>query len=119
MLILTGKTLTALAVSSTVMREQPKKKVIVICPKTLIGSWESQFELWLGMSGKVTTNLDFFLAVTANVTLVTNYESLPKVNEKLGTNSFIALVIFDEFHIAKNNQTKDYKNMKEVCNFLK
>ncbi|KAH6914098.1 RAD54B protein [Coprinopsis sp. MPI-PUGE-AT-0042] len=117
-----GKTLQTIALVWTLLRQTPYagagptcKKVLIVCPVSLITNWKSEFHKWLGRDrigitvvDKDKVNIDAFFYNKTQHVLIIGYERLRTVIEKVSTSvPAIDLIICDEGHRLKsaNNKT--------------
>ena len=85
------------------------KKILVICPATIKENWRREMEKWFVRDmgriqiAKPDSNLDAEI-------IITNYESVSKLNGKLVQIDF-DLMIIDEAHFIKNQKTLRYMSI--------
>ncbi|TFK25490.1 RAD54B protein [Coprinopsis marcescibilis] len=117
-----GKTMQTIALIWTMLRQNPysgagpiAKKVLIVCPVSLITNWKSEFHKWLGKDRLGITvvntekvNIDQFFYNKTQQVLIIGYERLRTVIDKVSTSvPPIDLIICDEGHRLKsaNNKT--------------
>ena len=115
-----GKTLQTIALIWTLLKQNPiyedgpvVKKVLIVCPVTLINNWRKEFSKWLGnmrisvfvMDSTKARIKDFTKGVVYNVMII-GYEKLRTVIDELHEGRGIDLVIADEGHRLKSQQAK-------------
>ena len=123
-----GKTLQSVALIYTMLKSgitadglPTCKKVIIVCPCSLVKNWDNEFSKWLG-AGTVKTmalaendrktvekNIDSFVKTNIHNVLIVSYETLRTHVERLNKDprSACDLLVCDEAHRLKNadNQT--------------
>lgn len=115
-----GKTLTTIALIWTMLKQTPYygeqpivKKVMIVCPATLIENWRKEFVKWLGrdrvgvyIAGEKRTRItDFTKGKQYNVCII-GYERLRTVQKDLQKGAAIDLVVADEGHRLKTATNK-------------
>lgn len=108
-----GKTMQAILAARLLWRQQAINRVLIICPKPLISTWQDEIAKWW-RSAEFNTRLPgkdrrFFLKLaTDNVTIkIINYEALAKEAEWLKEQRFTHdLIIIDEAQRIKNPASK-------------
>lgn len=114
-----GKTLQTIALIWTLVKQNPIykddpviKKVLIVCPVTLVQNWKKEFRKWLGRDklgvmsfGDEGSRLSMFDGRNFKVMIV-GYERLQKIAEDLSRGANIDLVICDEGHRLKSLQNK-------------
>lgn len=117
-----GKTLQTIALIWTLVKQNPiykddpvVKKVLIVCPVTLVQNWRKEFRKWLGRDklgvmsfGDDGSRLSMFDGRNFKV-MVVGYERLTKIAEDLARGAGIDLVICDEGHRLKTLQNKSAK----------
>lgn len=99
----TGKTPTLLET----LNRKKAKKVIIVCPASLIYTWESQVKAWTKLTpyvveSKTSNNLISF-PVTGGA-LIVSKNLLPKIIDELAKTNFDVAVV-DEAHFLRNYKT--------------
>ena len=120
-----GKTLQSIALIWTLLKQNPIygaggviKKVLVVCPVTLIDNWKKEFRSWLGninigvmvADGKMKLT-DFTHGASYSV-LIVGYERMRGIAEELDKGAGIDLVIVDEGHRLKKENNKAAQAIK-------
>lgn len=105
-----GKTLQAIAAFEGMQRSDEIENVLVVCPKSLIGTWEAEISLWaprlctVALYSSIASREWETVAAQCHVA-ITNYEAIRKNRPSRGA---FDLVIFDEIHKLKNSQSLNY-----------
>ena len=105
-----GKTIQALGLINV---DSSINKVLVICPATLKSNWKREAEKWLirPMKVIVADSAKYVpLPEHGYNVIITNYEMVGKINDKLASVDWDLLVI-DEAHYIKNNRTIRYSSI--------
>ncbi|KAL6929678.1 hypothetical protein ACO0SA_001082 [Hanseniaspora valbyensis] len=136
-----GKTLQCLALLWTLIKQGPRgtpmiQKAIIVCPSSLVGNWANEIVKWLGpntltplaMTGKkqATGGLSVKDAITnwasaqnrqiTRPVLIISYETL-RLNIKALGNSEVGLLLADEGHRLKNEESLTFKALNSInCN---
>lgn len=122
-----GKTLQTIALIWTLVKQNPIyhadpviKKVLIVCPVTLVQNWKKEFRKWLGRDrlgvmsfGDNGSRLSMFDGKNFKVMIV-GYERLQKIAEDLTRGAGIDLVICDEGHRLKSLQNKSTKAIETL-----
>ncbi|KFZ03060.1 hypothetical protein V501_09428, partial [Pseudogymnoascus sp. VKM F-4519 (FW-2642)] len=123
-----GKTLQSIALIWTLLKQNPIsgdgpaiKKVLVVCPVTLIDNWKKEFRSWLGninigvmvADGKMKLT-DFTHGASYSV-LIVGYERMRGIAEELGQGAGIDLIIVDEGHRLKKENNKAAQAIKGLA----
>ena len=127
-----GKTLQSIALIWTLLKQNPIsgsggviKKVLVVCPVTLIDNWKKEFRSWLGninigvmvADGKMKLT-DFTHGASYSV-LIVGYERMRGIADELDKGSGIDLVIVDEGHRLKKENNKAAQAIKGLSTLRK
>ena len=122
-----GKTLTSMTIVDTLIKEKEITNVVVVCPKTLYGTWQDQirehtdfgpaFEFHATKLGQKEYSTK--LALSASVTFyLVNYESFrsprPELVNYLNTVASRAVVILDESTKIKSPASQQTKGTKKL-----
>ena len=122
-----GKTLQTIALIWTLIKQNPVykvepviKKVLIVCPVTLVQNWKREFRKWLGSDrlgvmsfGDEGSRLSMFDGRNFKVMIV-GYERLQKIAEDLSRGAGIDLVVCDEGHRLKSLQNKSTKAIETL-----
>ncbi|KAF2663738.1 hypothetical protein BT63DRAFT_407326 [Microthyrium microscopicum] len=115
-----GKTLQTITLIWTLLKQNPLyqvgpvvKKVLIVCPVTLINNWRKEFRKWLGndrigvfvLDDKGNKLSDFTMGMSYNVMIV-GYEKLRSIQDELKKGSGVDLIIADEAHRLKTAKNK-------------
>jgi SNF2 family DNA or RNA helicase len=105
-----GKTLMAIAI----MIANPKKKTLIILPKTLVFQWKAQIEKFTSFHTEVLTSntSDFESKVSKNTVYLISQSQLNKRNSEVGKTGVHLIewdrIIVDEAHFLRNKKSKTY-----------
>ncbi|EKM80843.1 hypothetical protein AGABI1DRAFT_71424 [Agaricus bisporus var. burnettii JB137-S8] len=116
-----GKTLQTIALVWTLLKQNPYlgagpvvKKVMIVCPVSLMNNWRSEFYKWLGRDrvgiatySKDPIELHGFKNSSTHPILIIGYERLRSMVPQ------IDLIICDEGHRLKSSQTKTNQMFKD------
>lgn len=114
-----GKTLQTLTLIRCAIITKVVKKIVVVCPLTLLKVWERECTKWMGnkLSPLVTLgSSDEITKIVKNFVdydyrfLIISYENFYKHSEALSKKS--DLLIFDEGHRLKNKKSKFIKKIQ-------
>lgn len=122
-----GKTLQTIALIWTLVKQNPiykaepvVKKVLIVCPVTLVQNWKKEFRKWLGRDkiGVMSfedkgSRLSFFDGRNFKV-MVVGYERLRTIAEELTRGAGIDLIVCDEGHRLKTLQNKSAKAIQAL-----
>lgn len=123
-----GKTLQTIALVWTLLKQSPVwedgpvvKKVLIVCPATLINNWRKEFRKWLGnerigvlvAESNKTRFTDFTKGKSYSVMII-GYEKLRNVQAELQKGSGVDIVIADEGHRLKSAQNKSALAIKSL-----
>jgi DNA repair and recombination protein RAD54B len=115
-----GKTLQTITLIWTLLKQNPiyetlpvVKKVLIVCPVTLISNWRKEFRKWLGRDrvgvyvgdDKHCRVTDFTLGRAYSVMIV-GFEKLRTIQDDLRKGGGIDLIVVDEGHKLKTAQNK-------------
>jgi DNA repair and recombination protein RAD54B len=117
-----GKTLQAIALIWTLLKQNPiydephhpvVKKVLIVCPATLVANWKKEFRKWLGLDrigvfvadDKYARLTDFTMGRIYSVMII-GYERLRNIQDELKKGQPIDLIVADEGHRLKTAQNK-------------
>ena len=84
--------------------------ILIICPKSVLGVWESELQSWLDLPYKIqiTTSKDFQPPFKGSVTLI-NYDLCHKFRDELLETNVFDVLICDEAHYLKSLDAKRTK----------
>lgn len=130
-----GKTLMSITTMWTLLHqgfqtnESAVKKVIIVCPTSLVGNWDNEIRKWVGDScptfaakGDIKTMIRNYLTYKSKSILIVSYESQRQYsklfeqaakqntknhfnNNNNGSNNICDLLICDEAHKLKNSES--------------
>jgi len=129
-----GKTLQSVALIYTMLKtgiqsnkEPTAKRVIVVCPCSLVKNWDNEFVKWLG-PGVVKTlalaesdrktvekSMDLFVRTKMFNVLICSYETIRTHIKRLNSNKDCCdLLVCDEAHRLKNNENQTSKALNSL-----
>ena len=118
----TGKTITTIAVAGTLSGEGQIKKLLVVCPKSIVHVWEQEFEKFADfdynlavLDGTGTKKADTirYMAGSGLQVIVDNYESVWRLEAEL-TRWKPDMIVCDESSKIKNPQAKCSKALHKL-----
>ncbi|ODV63941.1 DNA-dependent ATPase RDH54 ASCRUDRAFT_26326, partial [Ascoidea rubescens DSM 1968] len=129
-----GKTLMTISLIWTLLRQSPFskfnpiiKKILIVCPVTLIGNWKKEFKKWLNMSrisiltlnnttniSKDKNDIKLFAKTRVYQVLILGYEKLLSIKSQLLENNSFDLLVCDEGHRLKNISNKSLQILKSL-----
>lgn len=96
-----GKTVQAIAY----INQHDLKKIIIVCPKSLVLNWKIEMLKWLVNKQLGISIANGVVDSNANI-IICNYEQLKKWESEIITNKTYDLCIMDEAHNIKNKKTQ-------------
>lgn len=102
-----GKTVTAIGAMNALAHASLLRKVLVICPKSLVLTWEAELKRWLVRPTQILVGLprvDDPPDLDESAVVILNYEMVPKHKPQLCAVEWDMLVC-DEAHLLKNPKT--------------
>ncbi len=117
-----GKTMQAIIAARLLWREERVNQILVVCPKTLISTWQTELaKWWPAVTGNIkiigTDRLFDLRLSTRNITVkIINYESLAREDAgELQKEAYTHdLVIIDEAQRIKNADSKTAQAVKAI-----
>lgn len=118
-----GKTMQAIIAARLLWREAAIEQILIVCPKTLIGTWRSEIRQWWANASpnvcESSGDTQRFLKLAAhNITIkLINYERLAREANVLTTGKRCGshdLIIIDEAQRIKNPDSKTAKAVKAL-----
>jgi DNA repair and recombination RAD54-like protein len=129
-----GKTLQSVTLIYTLLKTgitangaPTAKRVIVVCPCSLVKNWENEFIKWLGPSGikvlalaeadrkTVEKNIDVFVRTKLFNVLVASYECIRAHHQRLiKYNDCCDLLVCDEAHRLKNSENQTSRALNSL-----
>ena len=129
-----GKTLqsvcliyTLLKTSITSNREPTAKRIIVVCPCSLVKNWDNEFVKWLGPGAvktmalaesdkkTVAKNLDIFVKTRMFNILIVSYETIrTHISRLIKHKDCCDLLVCDEAHRLKNSDNQTSKALASI-----
>lgn len=113
-----GKTLQAITVLDTFHKENKNKKSIIICPLSLVYNWKKEIEeysenlLPIEVIGNKKQREEIIKSEKHNIFII-SYSSLTKDIELLKNEDYL-ITILDESQFIKNNNSLNYKSVKQI-----
>ncbi len=121
-----GKTLQSVTLIYSLLKtgitpnnEPTAKRVIVVCPCSLVKNWDNEFVKWLGPSGvkslalaesdrkTVEKSMDLFVRTKMFNVLICSYETIRTHINRLNKHAHACdLLVCDEAHRLKNNENQ-------------
>ena len=115
-----GKTLQSLAAAATYIRDFKAKSVLIVCPPSLIANWKNEISKWLPdfcatCIYDTGSEKDFIWEniIGHSHFFITNYEQIRDTPKILKNLSF-DLIIADEAHKIRKNNSKVYKAIADL-----
>jgi SWI/SNF-related matrix-associated actin-dependent regulator 1 of chromatin subfamily A len=108
-----GKTLQAVAIAC--LYGFPKKKVLVLCPNNLVGSWTDTFSQWTNISPSRMNIVTRAAEFPDNPLTIATYPTISR-SDGLFTNYDFPMVIADECHEFTRQTTSLYKQVSPIIN---
>jgi len=113
-----GKTIQVLKSIQILFIQNEIKKVLVVCPVSLIKNWEDEIIKWcpelkFSRVSSNSSNIDTLKAIDSSNILITNYENIrsdPSLFEKFNFD----LIVADEVHKIRKNQSKLSKSFEKI-----
>ena len=113
-----GKTLQVLKSIQILFARKEIKKVLVVCPVSLIKNWEEEIIKWTPdityqRVSSSSTNIETLKAIDISNIVITNYENIrsdPSIYEKFEFD----LVVADEVHKVRRIQSKLSKSFRSI-----
>ena len=118
----TGKTITTIAVAGAMYQEEKIKKLLVVCPKSIVDVWEQEFEKFAGfpysvvvLDGPGLKKIDTIRHMNGIglQVIVVNYESCWRLEAEL-TKWKPDIIVCDESSKIKNPQAKCSKALHRL-----
>ncbi|KAK9750001.1 hypothetical protein RND81_02G165200 [Saponaria officinalis] len=126
-----GKTLQSITLLFTLLRQgfdgKPMvKKAIIVTPTSLVSNWEAEIKKWIGdrvqlialcesSRDEVVSGINRFVNPCSNVqVLIVSYETFRMHSPKFSQSGSCDLVICDEAHRLKNDQTMTNKALASL-----
>ncbi len=118
----TGKTITTIAVAGAMYQEEKIKKLLVVCPKSIVDVWEQEFEKFAGfpysvvvLDGTGLKKIDTIRHMNGIglQVIVVNYESCWRLEAEL-TKWKPDIIVCDESSKIKNPQAKCSKALHRL-----
>jgi SWI/SNF-related matrix-associated actin-dependent regulator of chromatin subfamily A-like protein 1 len=102
-----GKTVQCIAAINKL--NLPDPKILIVCPKSVLGVWEDELQTWLNtdtasLDIRVVTAQDFQIPPDGSITLI-NYDICHKLQDSLQSIHF-DVMICDEAHYLKSRAAK-------------
>ena len=102
-----GKTASVLAAYETIRQRQPDVRLLVMCPKRVMGEWANEVRLTLGRDIDIEREW------------VINYDKVWRAEHNLGLNAYAArgpvILVLDECHVAAGIDSKRFVAIDELA----
>lgn len=113
-----GKTVQTIAIFDDLIKTNPKVKILIVCPVTLMYNWEKEIGEHIPNIKIVQVegrkeNRDTILAYSTATIFITSYTMLSKDIEYY-CNIGLTLMVIDEAQVIKNSDTQISKSIREV-----
>jgi len=116
-----GKTMQAIVAARLLWKERRINRILVVCPKTLIPTWQKEFRTWWAFSPNYMQVCEgdrrwFLKLATKNIVVkIINYEALAREVDWIETERFSHdLVIIDEAQRIKNPANRTARAVKAL-----
>ncbi|KAG0646852.1 DNA repair and recombination rad54B [Hyphodiscus hymeniophilus] len=124
-----GKTLQTIALVWTLLKQNPihgsdgvVKKVLIVCPVTVIANWKREFNKWLGnerigvfvADNQKNLRLTDFTHGRSYSVMIIGYEKLRMVQDELKKGGGIDIVVADEGHRLKTENNKSAQAIRSL-----
>ena len=123
----TGKSLMTIAITGTLAQEKGVKRMLVVCPKSIVGVWEEEFRKFANyryaltvLDGTISKKKTAFSYMTGEAlqVIVVNYESAWRLEKEI-TKWNPDLIVCDESSKIKNPGTSQSKAMHRLGKLTK
>lgn len=123
----TGKSLMTIAITGTLAQENGVKRMLVVCPKSIVGVWEEEFRKFANyryaltvLDGTISKKKTAFSYMTGEAlqVIVVNYESAWRLEKEI-TKWKPDLIVCDESSKIKNPGTSQSKAMHRLGKLTK
>lgn len=123
----TGKSLMTIAITGTLAQEKGVKRMLVVCPKSIVGVWEEEFRKFANyryaltvLDGTISKKKSAFSFMTGDAlqVIVVNYESAWRLEKEI-TKWKPDLIVCDESSKIKNPGTSQSKAMHKLGKLTK
>lgn len=123
----TGKSLMTIAITGTLAQEKGVKRMLVVCPKSIVGVWEEEFRKFANyryaltvLDGTISKKKTAFSYMTGEAlqVIVVNYESAWRLEKEI-TKWKPDLIVCDESSKIKNPGTSQSKAMHRLGKLTK
>jgi DNA repair and recombination protein RAD54B len=120
-----GKTLQAIALIWTLLKQNPiyeaspvAKKIVVVCPASVVNNWRKEFRKWLGIDRigvfvvKKNSRISDFTKGRAYNVMIVSYDKLRTIQDEIRSGCQVDLIVADEGHRLKTVQNKASQAIK-------
>ncbi|KAI8916101.1 helicase, partial [Gorgonomyces haynaldii] len=120
-----GKTIQTIALVWTLLKQSPYsgpacKRVLIVCPASLLQNWKNEFKKWLGdyrihvyVTDPSQKTIRDFTNGRLNQVLIIGYEKMRSLEQEIAKSQF-DMIVCDEGHRLKNNDLKAFSILSNL-----